>query len=162
MGKIATENEAYEIGGSGTPVTNKCCTKSKAEEFGCLVEGDYSNNQLVQLSDLKAGQNYKSMIIQLNNILDQPTYDSASGFLQFELSNGEIIECDISGKMPVSVEFEVPYDSNGIVTFDDYYITMSPQVAGKAVCLVDEIVQSVYDTGDFQGLRHTFEVSSLP
>ena len=52
MGKIATEQEAYNIGNSGSPVTNKGCTKSRAEALGCDVSGNYANNQLVQLSDL--------------------------------------------------------------------------------------------------------------
>lgn len=52
MGKIATEQEAYGIGGKGTPVANKCCTRSRAIALGCKVSGNYSLLQLVQLSDL--------------------------------------------------------------------------------------------------------------
>lgn len=55
MGKIATEQEAYNIGKLGTPVTNKCCTKSRAEMLGCRVSGTYRNYQLVQQSDLFEG-----------------------------------------------------------------------------------------------------------
>lgn len=55
MGKIATEQEAYNIGKLGTPVTNKCCTKSRAEMLGCSVSGTYRNYQLVQQSDLSEG-----------------------------------------------------------------------------------------------------------
>lgn len=52
MGKIATEQEAYNIGKKGTPQSNKCCTKSRASDLGCQVKGNYSNSQLVQVSDL--------------------------------------------------------------------------------------------------------------
>ena len=52
MGKIATEQEAYNIGGSGSYTTNKCCTKSRAEELGCNVSGSYTSSRLVQLEDL--------------------------------------------------------------------------------------------------------------
>ena len=56
MGKIATEQEAYNIGKLGTPVTNRCCTKSRAQALGCIVSGSYRNyNQLVQQSDLSEG-----------------------------------------------------------------------------------------------------------
>lgn len=52
MGKIATEQEAYNIGKKGTPQSNKCCTKSRALDLGCQVKGNYSSSQLVQFSDL--------------------------------------------------------------------------------------------------------------
>lgn len=52
MGKIATETEAYNIGKIGSPVTNKCCTKSRAEALGCAVSGSYVTNRLVQKDDL--------------------------------------------------------------------------------------------------------------
>ena len=52
MGKIATEQEAYSIGKVGTPVTNKCCTKARAEALGCAVSGSYQNNQLVQTDNV--------------------------------------------------------------------------------------------------------------
>lgn len=53
-GKIATEEEAANIGGGIGAVSKKCCTKSRAVELGCQVSGTYSNNQLVQQSDLSA------------------------------------------------------------------------------------------------------------
>lgn len=60
MGKIATEQEAYDIGKQGTPNGNKCCTKSRAEVLGCMINGSYSNNQLVQLEHLSPQpQGYK-------------------------------------------------------------------------------------------------------
>lgn len=53
MGKIATELEAYNIGGAMSIVNqNKCCTKTMAVQFGCDVSGTYLSNQLVQLADL--------------------------------------------------------------------------------------------------------------
>ena len=46
MGKIATEQEAYNIGGTkdGLFVANKCCTKERAEIMGCDVNEDYDSN----------------------------------------------------------------------------------------------------------------------
>lgn len=52
MSKIATEQEAYQIGRKGSPVDKKCCTKQRAVELGCNVTTEYDNNQLVQKSDL--------------------------------------------------------------------------------------------------------------
>ncbi len=50
MGKIATEQEVYNVGGKGTPITNKCCTKSRAETLGCKIKSGYSykDNQLIE------------------------------------------------------------------------------------------------------------------
>lgn len=53
MGKIATENEAASIG-NGLSASNKCCTKTRAEELGCSVSGTYTSNQLVQKDDLSS------------------------------------------------------------------------------------------------------------
>lgn len=60
MSKIATEQEAYNIGGSGSPVDKKMCTKARAIALGCTVNGSYANNQLVQLADLESSK-YKPL-----------------------------------------------------------------------------------------------------
>lgn len=54
MGKIATEQEAYERSEmAGSSDSNKCITASEARRITNLeVYGDYADNQLVQLSDL--------------------------------------------------------------------------------------------------------------
>ena len=61
MGKIATEQEAATIGGKVSPST-KCCTKTRAESLGCKVNGDYTSNQLLQLSDLS--QDFKRITLK--------------------------------------------------------------------------------------------------
>lgn len=50
--KIATEQKAYEVGGKGTPVTNKMVTKVRAEELGCIVSIPATANKLIPESDL--------------------------------------------------------------------------------------------------------------
>lgn len=58
MGKltnqIATEQEAWIVGGSGSIgiTENMCVIKSRANELGCNVSGTYEENQLVMYSDL--------------------------------------------------------------------------------------------------------------
>lgn len=53
MGKIATEQEAYAIANNGSSTTSAiCCTKKRAVSIGCKVGGSYTDNQLVQASDL--------------------------------------------------------------------------------------------------------------
>lgn len=50
MGKIATEQEVYNVGQTGTPTANKCCTKQRMEALGCEGIGgveNYANNRLV-------------------------------------------------------------------------------------------------------------------
>ena len=59
---IATEGYASGIGGSGSPDTNKGCTKARAESFGCFVPANYSSNQLVCQKDVyKLYINYYSI-----------------------------------------------------------------------------------------------------
>lgn len=50
--KIATEQKAYEVGGKGTPVTNKMVTKVRAEELGCIVSIPATANKLIPESGL--------------------------------------------------------------------------------------------------------------
>lgn len=56
MGKIATEQEAYERKGNILVIVplypNKCCTKKQADDYKCNVLGEYAENQLVKLDDL--------------------------------------------------------------------------------------------------------------
>lgn len=52
MSKIATEQEAYNIGGQGTPVANKCATNARAYALGCK-KLSVADNKLVQLSELE-------------------------------------------------------------------------------------------------------------
>lgn len=66
MGKIALEEEAYNIGNKGMPINGKCCTKSRAEILGCNVKDIYSANQLVQLSSLIKSSPYYGYTIYLS------------------------------------------------------------------------------------------------
>ena len=51
--KIATEKEAFDIGNAGGGYSDtKLVTKAMAEYFGCSVSGNYSDNQLVAITDL--------------------------------------------------------------------------------------------------------------
>lgn len=63
MGKIATEQEAFEIGGQGTPTFSKCCTKTRAEALGCRVNDTVQDNKLVQLSTLTPSTLVGNMVI---------------------------------------------------------------------------------------------------
>lgn len=51
MGKIATEQEAYNIGKRGIPRINEPCTKARARELGCAIKPGYSyaGNEPVEL-----------------------------------------------------------------------------------------------------------------
>lgn len=51
--QIATEQEAYQIGGKGSPVANKCLTQGRVSSFGCKTSITSTNsNQLVVYSRL--------------------------------------------------------------------------------------------------------------
>lgn len=50
MSKIATEQDVYNVGKKRAPVANKCCTKQRMEELGCMgINGveNYANNRLI-------------------------------------------------------------------------------------------------------------------
>lgn len=54
IGFCATEQEAYDIGGKGTPISNKMATENRAKELGCKITGleTVDGNKLVVKTDL--------------------------------------------------------------------------------------------------------------
>ena len=75
MGKIALETEVYAIGGKGSPVSNKCCTKARAEALGCKIKSGYSyaSNQLIEQGSYeKAITIYKGVSLEVG--LGTPPY----------------------------------------------------------------------------------------
>ena len=56
---IATERQAYIIGGSGggAYTSNLATTKVRAQALGCNIRGTYADNQLVKLKDLAKDTN---------------------------------------------------------------------------------------------------------
>lgn len=124
MSKIAIEQDAYSIGNQGSPVTNKGCIKTRAEELGCIVNGNYSNIQLVQTSDLEVAQQYKELRIQLT--LSGYTY--ISGYISFYLNDGtteDVYIDDINFDETLNVPLS---GSNYLVNFD--YLTVAPALEG--------------------------------
>lgn len=89
MGKIATEQEVYDIGKQGTPNGNKCCTKSRAEALGCTVKDDMSSNKLVQISDI-----LKTEYIDDYTIL---VHTGVNGTLYLKNSKGDLLYRDYTG-----------------------------------------------------------------
>lgn len=47
MGKIATEQDVYNVGKKGTPTANKCCTKERVTALGCTLTQSRNAHQLV-------------------------------------------------------------------------------------------------------------------
>ena len=114
MSKIATEQEAYNIGKLGTPVTNKCCTKERAEELGCKVNGSYSSNQLVQLSDLTKNLPEYNIYIGSSNALNYMVSNKESSWSQNFQNTDTILMADIYG-----YDFSEGTLSDGVVLKDD-------------------------------------------
>lgn len=69
-GKIATEHEAYNIGNSNNPISNKCCTAERAYELGCeiMYREDEINepNKLVIINALYKPTQTKSIKLELS------------------------------------------------------------------------------------------------
>lgn len=73
MGKIATEQEAYNIGRKGSiSEANKCCTELKATQLGCSVASPSGfANKLVQLSQLSKDYSENELDLLIRNNLTQ-------------------------------------------------------------------------------------------
>lgn len=67
--KVATEQQAFEIGGAGSPRTNRCVTGEVAINLGCTYPDSYTSSQLIKLDDLdKADKTLKFMFNAINEI----------------------------------------------------------------------------------------------
>ena len=76
MARCLTEQEAYSIGGMGSPVTNRLCTWARAQELGCIAKAGYSyaSNQIVYEGSLESsGAQYG------NCICDCESYSGGAG-----------------------------------------------------------------------------------
>ena len=103
--QIATEQEAYAIGGKGSPVANKCLTQGRVSSFGCKTSITSTNsNQLVVYSRLSKA------VTSLGTC-------ELSGFMSSSPSGvGYEVSADISGsgytaKSGVTISIEVVYDT---------------------------------------------------
>lgn len=73
MGKIATEQEAYERRDTTKLILaptepNKCCTKERADYFGCRMSSEYESNQLIQNDDLLSPKLINSITLQQDSV----------------------------------------------------------------------------------------------
>lgn len=56
MGKIATKQEVYNVGQTGTPITNKCCTKQRME---ALEVKEFYPEWSADSVEVKQGERYQ-------------------------------------------------------------------------------------------------------
>lgn len=96
MGKIATEQEAYNIGRRGTPVANKCATNARAYTLGCK-KLSVADNKLVEVSALIRDR------INLGNAYFSGSYSADSGSMEITTGNIELQ----SVNAPEDLEFRV-------------------------------------------------------
>lgn len=101
--KILTRAEAYEIGGEGTlEEDDRCCTREVAESYGCTVDEDYTNNQLISKADAGNEPSYPDNP-------DTPTYFK-------NLVSVEIVDWLRNEKL----EFLKYFNSQGDISTDNY------------------------------------------
>lgn len=96
MSKIATEQEAYNIGGKGTPIAKKCVTNARAYALGCK-KLSVANNKLIEVSALIRD------LINLGNAYFSGSYISNAGFRATTTGSIELINVDA----PEDLEFRV-------------------------------------------------------
>lgn len=93
MGKIATEQEAYNIGKRGIPRINEPCTKARARELGCAIKPGYSyaGNEPVELEALCRNER---AALAWNTIKFYYTHriEKASDPLEVKVSRVELIQ----------------------------------------------------------------------
>lgn len=93
MGKIATEQEAYNIGKRGIPRINEPCTKARARELGCAIKPGYSyaGNDPVELEALYRNER---AALAWNTIKFYYTHriEKASDPLEVKVSRVELIQ----------------------------------------------------------------------
>lgn len=107
MGKIATEQEAYEKRDTTKLILaptepNKCCTKERADYFGCRMSSEYESNQLIQNDDLLLPKLKNSITLQQDST-------SGGGVIYFRT----ILKATypVTSKLTVTV-YCVPYSSS--------------------------------------------------
>ncbi len=92
MGKIATEQEAYNIGKTGIPRIDEPCTRARSRELGCAIKPGYSyaGNEPVELEAL-----YKDVRVGLawNTVKFYYTHsiEKASDPLEIKVPRAELI-----------------------------------------------------------------------
>ena len=93
MGKIATEQEAYNVGKRGIPRINEPCTKARARELGCAIKPGYSyaGNEPVELEALCRNER---AALAWNTIKVYYTHriEKASDPLEVKVSRVELIQ----------------------------------------------------------------------
>ncbi len=93
MGKIATEQEAYNIGKTGIPRIDEPCTRARAEELGCAIKPGYSyaGNEPVELEalykDTRAGLAWNTIKFYYTHRIEK-----ASDPLEVRVSRLEFIQ----------------------------------------------------------------------
>ena len=144
MGKIATEQEAYDIGNEKisrfeTPQSKKLVTVSQAKAFGCEIYGDYNkNNQCVQLADL----NYANGVIN---------DDAWIWYLELNSSN----------VFTWSNALNLHGGGSNFINFRTRVMNMEIQTIGTYVCLPNE-QQSTSDVpfNNYNSYAEPFSLSS--
>lgn len=87
--KIATEQQAFEIGGAGSPRTNRCVTGEVATNLGCTYPNSYASNQLIKLDDLEgASMSLSFNFVAINEIKSGNAQDTSNGsYNRYSLPN---------------------------------------------------------------------------
>lgn len=92
MGKIVTEQYAYDIGSvdqTAKPIQNKCCTKEKLEQFNCALKKTRNQNQCVEedtfISKYQGFAQHKIKLLIKNTSPAQVPFE----FYQTKISGGQ-------------------------------------------------------------------------
>ena len=141
MGKIATEQEVYNVGQTGTPIANKCCTKQRMEALGCEgINGveNYENNRLVPQNSYKQAP-YKIKFSGMNHYATD---------VQVTASNGDDVYLSTDNQyyylhIPVTYSKDIHITLKINYSTQQSYINMNEKIYGSYQYTIENYTSNV-------------------
>lgn len=140
MDKIATEQEVYNVGQTGTPITNKCCTKQRMEALGCTgtngVE-NYQNNRLVPQNSYKQAH-YKIKFSGMNHDTTDVQVTQSGGDVYLSTDNRYYyLHIPVTYNKYIRIILQINYSSQ------QSYINMNEKIYGSYQYTIENYTSNV-------------------
>lgn len=140
MGKIATEQEVYNVGQTGTPTANKCCTKQRMEALGCEgINGveNYENNRLVPQNSYKQAP-YKIKFSGMNHYAtDVQVTESGGGVYLSTNDQYYYLHIPVTYNKDIRIILQINYSAH------QSYINMNEKIYGSYQYTIENYTSNV-------------------